>query len=298
LLVSAKEAELKKAVSQSFYTLIHLNEKQKLLQRSDSIFAEFLKKAELRFKKGESNILEKSTAETQRGSIRIQLLQLMQDKEIAQLQFQLLLNVEQIFEPTSKSIRLVFIKPTDTILINQHPNLKVLEQNKKVATSNTKLEKTKLLPSVTFGYNNNSFIGNGANNLAYDSSNRFHSAQIGLGIPLFGGAQKAKINASKIGESISENEFQTLKNAIGNQYKSLLFQHQSNLEKLTYFEKSALPNAKIIEETANKQFYNGDINYLEWTMLINQSIAIKNNFIETVMTNNQTIIELNYLLSK
>jgi heavy metal efflux system protein len=298
LIVSLKEAELKKAVTNSFYSLLYLNEKQNLLKRSDSIFAEFLNKSELRFKKGESNILEKTTAETQRGSIKMQLLQLLQEKEIAQLQFQLLLNEEQIFVPDSKEIQLVFSKTIDTIAIDQHPNLKVLEQNKKVATSNTKLEKTKLLPSVTFGYNNNSFIGNGANNVVYDSSNRFHSAQIGLGIPLFVGAQKAKIKASKIAESISENEFQTLKNVFGNQYKSLFFQHQSNLEKLTYFEKSALPNAKIIEETANKQFFNGDINYLEWTMLINQSIAIKNNFIETVAANNQTIIELNYLLSK
>ena len=35
--VSLKESELKKAVTQRFYTLIYLNEKQKLLQKSDSI---------------------------------------------------------------------------------------------------------------------------------------------------------------------------------------------------------------------------------------------------------------------
>ena len=296
--VAVKEAELKKAVSQSFFLLLYLNEKQKLLQRSDSIFSEFLMKSELRFKKGESNILEKTTAETQRGTIKIQLLQLLEDKQIAQVQFQLLLNEEQILEPKSKVLQLQFSKTIDTISYQQNPNLKILEQYKKVAEANTKLEKTKLLPSFTIGYNNSSFIGTGADNFTYNQSNRFHSAQIGLGIPLFGGSQKAKIKASKIIENISENEFQNLKKVLSNKYKSLLFQYQNNLEKIAYFEKTGMPNAKIIEETANKQYFNGAINYLDWTLLINQSIAIKNNFIETVMTNNQNIIELNYLLSK
>ena len=296
--VEVKEAELKKVVRQRFYSLLYLKEKQKLLQRSDSIFSEFLIKSELRFKKGESNILEKTTAETQRGAIKIQLLQLFQDKQIAQLQFQLLLNDEQNFEPISKSLQLEFDTAKDTSLLEQNPNLKILKQYQKVSKATTNFEKAKLLPSFTFGYNNNSFIGTGADNQTYNKSTRFHSSQIGLGIPLFGGSQRAKIKASKIAETISENEFQNQKKVLSNQYKSLLFQYENNIEKILYFEKTGLPNAKIIEQTANKQFFNGDINYLDWTLLINQSIAIKNNFIETVMTNNQNIIELNNLLSK
>jgi cobalt-zinc-cadmium resistance protein CzcA len=228
----------------------------------------------------------------------MQLLQLLQDKETAQLQFQLLLNDERFFEPNAKSIVLEFSNVIDTTAIAANPNLKILAQSRKVSKANTEMEKAKLLPNFTIGYNNNSFIGIGPNNVLYNQAARFNSAQIGLGIPLFGGSQKAKINASRIAENFAENEFQNQKKVIQNQYKSLLFQYQNNLEKLLYFEKLALPNSKIIEETANKQFFNGDINYLDWTLLINQSIAIKNNFIETVIAHNQTIIELNYLLSK
>jgi cobalt-zinc-cadmium resistance protein CzcA len=50
--VSMKEAELKKAVTQTFYMLLYLREKEKLLLKSDTIYAEFLKKTELRFAKG------------------------------------------------------------------------------------------------------------------------------------------------------------------------------------------------------------------------------------------------------
>lgn len=296
--VAMKEAELKKAVTQTFYSLLYLNEKEKLLQKSDTIFSEFLKKSDLRFKKGESNILEKTTAETQRGNIKLQLLQLQQEKEVVKSQFQLLLNSETNYYPKADNFKLALDKTIDSTLVAQHPNLKILEQQKNVSLASTKLEKSKLLPSLTLGYNNTSIIGTGANDVVYDKSTRFQSAQFGLGIPLFCGSQKAKIGASKIGETIAENDFQKEKMILQKRYQNAFSNYQINLEKLDYFEKTALPNAKIITETANNQFYNGDINYLDWVMLINQSISIKNNYIDTVIQHNETIIELNYLTSK
>ena len=296
--VAVKEAELKRAVTHSFYGLIYINEKQKLLQKSDSIFSEFIKRSDLRFKKGESTILEKTTAEIQEGAIKIQLLQLFQDKEIAQLQFQLLLNDKESFKPNSKSIQLQFSNIIDSAAINNHSNLKITAQYKKIAEATTKLEQARLLPSITIGYSNNSFIGIGANDVLYTKSTRFHSAQVSLEIPLFGGAQKAKIIASKIALDIANNAFKNQKKVLNNQYKLLFDQYQLNLEKIIYYEKTGLPSAKIIEDAANKQFFTGAINYLDWTLLINQSIAIKNNFIETISNSNQNIIELNYLLSK
>ena len=296
--VSVKNMELKSAVTNSFYTLIYLSEKQKLLQRSDSIFSEFLKKSELRFNKGESNILEKTTAQTQQGSIKIQLAHLAQERELTQLQLQLLLNDTQDYIPISKSFKIEFDDKNVTTFINNHATIKLLELYQKIAEANTSLEKSKLLPNFTIGYNNNSFIGNGADNVLYDKTNRFHSAQIGLGIPIFGGLQTARIKASKIAETIAENELNNQKTIFKNKYEKLIYDYQKNIEKINYFEKTAIPNTIIIEATANKQFYNGEINYLDWTLLINQSISIKNNYIDSVMEYNQTIIQLNYILSK
>lgn len=49
--------------------------------------------------------------------------------------------------------------------------------------------------------------GTGSDNITYDYSNRFQSIQIGLGIPLFFDSQKAKLNASKINQNISDNNY-------------------------------------------------------------------------------------------
>ena len=296
--IAVKEAELKKQVSEVFYHLIYLQQKEKILLRNDSVYSAFIEKANLRFSKGETNILEKITAETQRGQIAIQLNQVKQDLEIGQLQFQLLLNSTTVFSPDNETIKMSFIANTDTSVILKHPTLQVLQQEQKISLSKTKLEKSKLMPDLNMSYNNMSMIGIGADNLLYDKTIKFQSIQFGLGVPLFFGSQKAKIKSSKISELIANNNYQLGLQTIRTEYQTALKEYEKYLQTVNYFENTVLKNATTISKTANQQFENGVINYLEWTLLINQSIAIQSDYIDAVRNFNQTIIQLNYLTTK
>jgi cobalt-zinc-cadmium resistance protein CzcA len=296
--VTLKEAETKKYLQQTFYMYLYLKEKEKLLLKNDSIYANFLEKTNLRFTKGESNILEKTTAESQRGTISIQLKQLQQDLEITRLQFSLLLNTNTIFIPTETNFKLEIQVSSDNSLIAQHPSLKIMEQQKKLAMISRKVERAKLLPEFNIGYYNMTMQGSGADNKIYTTSSRFQSMQVGLGIPLFFGTQKAKINASKINQSISENSYALEKKSLENQYQSVLSQYQTNVVTVNYFETTGLKNAQLILETANKQFMNGEINYLDWVMLTNQAINIQSNYLYAIKNLNESIIQINYLITK
>ena len=295
---SLKEVDTKKMVRQVFYTYLYLKEKEKLLYKNDSIYSAFLVKANLRFSNGESNVLEKTTAENQRGTIAIQLKQLEQDIDIIKLQFKLLLNSTTNFIPNEPSVKINFDLSNDSNLVNQHPFLKIIEQQKKMSILNSKLEKSKLMPDLSIGYYNMTMKGSGADNKFYNSSTRFQSVQVGVGIPLFFGSHKAKINASKINQHISENTYLLERNNLQLGYKSVMGQYQTNLETVNYFEKTALKNASLIFETANKQFINGELNYLEWVMLTNQAISIQSNYLDAVKNLNETIIQINYLITK
>ncbi len=296
--IAVKEAELKKQVSNVFYLLVYLQQKQKILLQNDSVYASFLEKANLRFSTGESNVLEVTTAETQRGQIAIQLNQLKNDIEILQLQFQLLLNTSSVFTPSTENTKMNFAASLDTSAINNHPQMKVLQQQKQISLVNKQLEKSKLLPELNFGYNNQSIQGTGADNVLYAKSDRFNFVQFGIGVPLFFGSQKAKINSAITLELISENNYQMGLQAMKTDLQSAYKQYQTQSETVKYFENTALKNANTITKTANQQFTNGDINYLEWTMLINNAISIQSNYTDAVKELNQTIIQLNYLTSK
>ncbi|MCX6182127.1 MAG: CusA/CzcA family heavy metal efflux RND transporter [Bacteroidetes bacterium] len=296
--IALKESDTKKTVRQIFYSYLYLKEKEKLLLKNDSIYDSFLQKSNLRFSSGESNILEKTTAETQRGNIALQLKQLQQDLEILLLQFRLVLNTSRDFVPFENQAKLDLANSPDSNQVSQHPFLQIIDQQKKISILNQKLAKSKLLPDLNLGYYNMTMQGTGSDNKLYTTSTRFQSVQVGVGIPLFFGAQKAKINAEKINQHMTENnylqEFQTFQL----QYKQAWSQYQNNLATINYFESSALKNAQIIFTTANQQFNNGEINYLEWVMLTNQAINIQSTYLDAVKNLNESIIQINYLISK
>ncbi len=296
--VAVKEVELKKEVSDVFYVLVYLQQKQKILLQTDSIYAAFLEKANLRFSKGEANILEKTTAETQRGQIAIQLSQLKSDIEILQLQFQLLLNTTTAFVPITDNPKMSFIATLDTSAIKNHPELKVLEQQRNVALANTQLERSKLLPNLYVGYSSQSIQGTGADNVLYTNSTRFNSVQFGIGVPLFFGSQRALISSAKTQEMIADNNYQMELQAMQFELQTTYKQYLNQLSIVKYYEDTGLKNADIIIQTANQQFTNGDINYLEWTMLINNAASIQSDYADAVKNLNQSIIQLNYLTSK
>lgn len=296
--VTLKESDTKKIVRQAFYTYVYLKEKENLLLKNDSIYAKFLDQANLRFSKGESNILEKTTAESQRGIITMQLYQLEQDIELTLLQFRLILNTSTQFIPTESNSKLNLDVNADNSILIQHPSLKIMEQQKKTSILNQKLEKSRLLPDLNVGYYNMTMKGAGADNLNYTYSTRFQSIQVGVGIPLFFGAQKAKINSSKIRQTISENNYLLELNSLQLQYKSAYRQYQSNLATVNYFENTSLKNVDLIFATANKQFVNGQLNYLEWVILTNQAVSIQSNYLDAIKNLNESIIQINYLITK
>ena len=72
--------------------------------------------------------------------------------------------------------------------------------------------------------------------------------------------------------------------------------YQKYAQAVAYYENTALPNADKIARTANNQFLGGDINYLEWVLLMNQAITVRSEYIDALRNLNNTTIQLkNYL---
>lgn len=150
---------------------------------------------------------------------------------------------------------------------------------------------------MSLGYSNMSMRGTGADNVLYNSSKRFNSVMIGIGIPISFKAQKARINAShyieKEADLSKEEQIQRLQNSIINS----MLNYQNLLASVEYFENYALQNANILVQTIDTQLKKGDINYLEWVMIMNQTITVQNDYLNAVKELNDSIIEINYLNS-
>jgi cobalt-zinc-cadmium resistance protein CzcA len=298
--VAVRESMLKRDVAIAYYQLIYLRKKKDLLQYADSLYDYFLRKSAERLQSGETDVLEKASAQNQVGQIRLQLSQLFADQDIALLQFQLLLNTSIPYQPLELTRAALNSLPSiaDTATFSRHPLLQSIRQQQEMADASYALEKSKLLPNLSLNYNNTTIRGIGADDKLYDGSTRFGAVQFGVGIPVFTKGQKNLIDATRFSRQIATGNYQAELQAFKSQYESAYRQYLQHTRSLRYFESEGLPTAELVTSTAGKQLMAGQINYLQWVQLIHQSIATRSQYLETLHATNLSVIQLNYLLSQ
>lgn len=283
--------ELTRQVTTVFYEMVYLKEKEKLLQKSDSIYSEFLRKSTLRFDKGESNVLEKATAENQSGQIKIQLQEIQSDYKIMQSQFKMLLNADKDLVPFPDKITMDFDERSADNKMSNHPSIKLFEQEVSTNKAEISLEKSKKLPELIGAFYWQTFK---ANSTFQDSYNGVYG-QLGIALPIFNSSLGNRKKALETKNQIAENNLSLEKLKLQNQLQNLLQEYQKNKTTIEYYQTKALKGVDVVTKAANDKFINGDINYLEWVMLINQNTEIQSNYIEAVRRLNNTIIEINSL---
>ena len=287
--------QLKKEISLIYNELNYFNEKKKLLKKADSIFTQYFNRADLRLKKGESNLLEKATAENLRSQAEMQLKSLEKDREISIQKLSFLINDGTFYQNENAKYGILNLENLNAEYAGNPLVLKQLEQEKNIQNAKLLAEKAKLSPSLNLGVNSMTMKGNGADEKYYNATHRFQSGFVGVGIPVFNSAQKSVIEAQKVNQLIAENNYQLGLVNLKNQYLQNLGQFQKLNDEVSYYQKTGLQNSESILKTANNQYFNGEINYLEWTLLVTQAFEIQNKYIDRLKETNDKIIEINSL---
>ena len=140
-----------------------------------------------------------------------------------------------------------------------------------------------------------SIRGTGAENVVYQGGDRFSSFQVGVGIPVFRKGIKASIHSAQRLEEVKADIYEAKKSEISALIQQKYVLYNASMGQMENYEKSALPNAGLIRSVSEKQFGNGQINYLEYVMLTNQAITIESEYLELKRNLNMYIIDLHYL---
>lgn len=302
LKLQVTQNELINQVKSAYYYLEYLQAERKLLMSQDSIYTSFSKASELRFKTGESNLLEKTTAETQLMEAHNLLAQNQSNIQIYQSQLQVLMNTKNPVQISRDNItKLDLVIPTDSTSFNQNPLLAYLKQQIEISDKQKKVEAAKVLPDFTIGYFNQSLVGyqnNNGNDQYFDASKRFTGIQVGVAIPLWFVPQTAKVKAANINQQIVQSNYEQYQVNIQGQYNQVIQEFLKDKNTISYYEKNALPNADLIIKQADKGFKSGEIGYVEYLQALKNALAIKNNYLQSLNQYNQSVITLEFLLGK
>jgi heavy metal efflux system protein len=290
------EVEIRQQLDQIFMEHNYLTAKENLLKNQDSLYNAFVQKSLLRWQKGETDVLEKTTAEQQKLNIFNQQTMIGKMKEYIVLQLNWYLNDGRNYIPQTDGFEIlkygIFY---DSLTLQKHPVLQLAAQEITTARAMTQAEKTALWPELNAGYRNVSIRGTGADNVVYQGGDRFSSVQVGVGIPIFQKGIKASIQSAQRLEEVKANMYEAKKSEINAQIQEKYVLYNATMAQLEQYEKSALPNARLIRSVSEEQFSSGQINYLEYVMLTNQAINIESEYLELKRNLNTHIIDLHYL---
>ncbi len=278
-----KKKTIEKAVQSAYFQYLFEKEKAQLVMSLDSLYEKFSISASRRFELGETNYLEKITAESKQKKIRMMLEEVNQDILIAKERIKKIVQSEGDLILQDKPIEKLILQQ---VVIDETAGLNYFKNKTSFYEAKIKHEKQQLWPDISLNY------FQGTNN---SLSNTLYGFQVGLRLPLLFNAQASQIKASKIALDESIEETKNYKyQLVGFQQElySSLIKYEKGIE---YFLKEGTNLSNEIIKTANSSFKNGEIDFFMYTQSIENAYEIKLEYLENLNNYNQTIIEINHL---
>lgn len=282
------KTELIRNVSNAYYNWVYSNQYYKLLLQTDSIYADYEKYADTKFKVGESNKLEKINASLQRQDLKLQLQHAETQMIINYAELQKWVQNNNSYQPPATYTSLPSINLSDSVMIHNHPVLQYLQQQIVAKELAVNAEKAKKQPSLNLGVNVQSL----------DKQQAFVYGSVGINIPLFKTGVKARMQSAKIETDIARKEIEKSQQELITIYQQQYELQQQYLQQLNYYQTNGLPTAEGIINTAQTSYKSGDIGYIEYMQNLKDAIKIKENYLTTVNDYNQVVISIQYLLNK
>jgi len=282
--VRQQRRELGRSIRGTYYELLLSYRRAALLRRQDSLYQRAARAARIRYQTGETNRLEQVSAEARRLELRNRLAGVLTEQQVQRQRLGVLLNLGRPADIDTTTLPAVALLPADTAGLSAatNPTLALLEQEVDVSRRQTRVEQLRRLPDVRLGYFTQTI----------NKENGFHVAQAGVAVPLLGGVQKSRIQASRLGEQAAEAQLRYATTQLDGQLAGLRQLLVRARASLTYYETTALPQARLILDTAEKSFRAGDVEYVEYVVNTEPAWQIRAAYLDQLRQYNELALDL------
>jgi cobalt-zinc-cadmium resistance protein CzcA len=270
-------------IAKVYNHIVFLQNQEKLYVYLDSLYRDFSKASDRRFELGETNYLEKITAQAKFRQIKTNLSQIENDKKA---QYDLLhswIQTDEKIEVKKNSITPLFNITEDLSKNIYNTYLESITNNYK---SRIELEKQHWLPDLNLEY------FRGSNKGLSESLSGF---KIGIGFPiLFSGNISKSIVAQlelKSWVQRKQNEEQKIEQFIS-QKKNELAKYQ---QAITYYNQYGKKLSDEIIKVANVSYIQGEIDFFQYIQSLENATIIQVEYLDNVLQFNATQLDAQYL---
>ncbi|HUH45633.1 MAG TPA: efflux RND transporter permease subunit, partial [Arenibacter sp.] len=279
-----KVQKLEQELASDYHALIYARQKEATYQELNDLYGKFSHAAERRFELGESNYLEKITAQAKKQEIQLQYIKAVENSNMAYIE--LLKTVQP--DTIVLLVKTMPMQKLELSKLNLDKNVGFVfyESQKNLLSTKNTLEKHNLLPDFNLNYFQGTNPSLGEN---------LYGFKIGLKIPLFFNGNASKIKASQIAERATEAEADDFEVQLRSKYRTLMAQLQEYEAVLAYYEKEGRDLSQEIIKTATLAYQNGEIDYFQYILSMENGYRITLSYLEHLNDYNQTIIAINFL---
>jgi outer membrane protein TolC len=282
LQLQGSQYDLKREVRLSYLQLQYFSERLRLLAYQDSIYAA-IKAASIRFfEAGQINKLEELQATSQADAVRNELERGRADLEAEWQTFRFYTGYGDSILATS--IEVYAFAPTSDTLIN-NVQQQILGQQVALNQQELAVAKSSLLPELQAAV----YVP------TVRQFERPFGLQLGVTIPIWRRQNRSRIAAAQTGIDIAKAQQELESSRLQAQYSSAVRGYQREARSLTYYNNTALPQAKAIVETSQRLFHGGELNYIESLRNLQAAFDIFLGHLDTHRAYNEAVINLSYL---
>jgi cobalt-zinc-cadmium resistance protein CzcA len=279
------ERVVKHAVSRAYLQLSYAQQLLQYYAQLDSVYSTFAEGAKTKFEFGESNMLEQLSAQAKAQEIQLMFKQQQEQVKAAQIELNRWVQLDSVPKVITSEI-----EPLETLALSpeKHPLLNYYQQMQTLSQRELNLAKQELLPDIEFE------VFQGTNTAA--NARIYSGVQAGLAVPLWFGAQRSKIRAAKVQTQLLEAQTEDQEQKLMSRYQMLLNELTQQRQALTTYQESGKQLAENMMQHADVAYRNGELDYLQYSQLLEQSITIKTTQLTNRLEHNLTVLDINYLI--
>lgn len=272
-----------KQVSASYIELQVVNEKLSIYSSIDSLYVSILKGATLRNSKGDMSNLDLLTIKAKQQQVKSKLSEIRNSQQSSLAKLKALMGYDSLFVVATH----ILVLPLEEKAIELSPFYLWLKSQEALGIANVGVARNMLMPDISFSY----FMGTNS----YDNAKKYHGFEAGISIPIFFNAQKAKIKASRIALSATQNLTQYEVELLKVKQKELMGMHLQLREQIEYFNQSGSKLYSEIVRTAKLSFEKGEIDFVKFATSTEAALEIRLGYLSNLLEYTKVTLELNYI---
>lgn len=291
---------LENDVKAAYYQAVYQAERLRVLESQDSLLAQYRTLAEKRYKAGETRQLELLSAERLQRENKMEVLAAHNELETAQLLLSRLVGSVETVEPKEDSLLPLDWKQA-SYNYSQTPDGQYSADRLKASEQAVRVAKNGFAPSLSLSLRNQFVISSwnpyDQDRSRFDGGN-FMGFEVGVGIPLFYGATRAKVKAARKEREMIALEIKEQEQLRQQEYLSALSRMNAAYVRYTYYNEEGRVRSDKMAEQGLLEYSQGEISYLEYMNVLQESIDLRLKRASALNDYNQCVLVMEKLCGR